>query len=267
MPKKKHEIIRRIVRAASATAPKSRRGRTAAFIQAYFARAPVDDLAARPVADLAGAALCHLELARHWTRTARTVRVYNPDRERDGWSSEHTVVDIVTRNSPFLVDSVTMEINRQGFVNHFIVHPMLRLVRTRRGRMTEVRGADEDTDASELTSFIHAEIDRETDPERLRDLETGLNDALDDVRASVRDWKQVMARVQTAIAEMENTPLPLDRRLVQESAEFLRWLGADHFTVLGYRDYDLVRGRGGDSLRIVPGTGLGILRERRGRTR
>ena len=43
------------------------------------------------------------------------MRVYNPDFEQHGWQSPHTVVEIVTDDMPFLVDSVTMELSRQGY--------------------------------------------------------------------------------------------------------------------------------------------------------
>ncbi|MFH8573799.1 NAD-glutamate dehydrogenase, partial [Streptomyces sp. NPDC017993] len=52
---------------------------------------------------------------------------------------------------------------------------------------------------------------------------------------------------------------------IDEARELLRWLSADHFTFLGFREYELVSapGEGGaeeDVLTAVPGTGLGILR-------
>ena len=45
---------------------------------------------------------------------------------------------------------------------------------------------------------------------------------------------------------------------------FLEWLAADHFTFLGYRAHDLVMKDGDDALAVVPGSGLGILREKPG---
>ena len=45
-----------------------------------------------------------------------------------------------------------------------------------------------------------------------------------------------------------------------EDLAFLRWLADDNFTLLGQRDYDLVDEDGEDALRVVPGSGLGILR-------
>ena len=47
---------------------------------------------------------------------------------------------------------------------------------------------------------------------------------------------------------------------VAEGLDFLRWLLDDHFTFLGYREYDF-HGSGGDAVaRIRPDCGLGILR-------
>ncbi len=45
-----------------------------------------------------------------------------------------------------------------------------------------------------------------------------------------------------------------------ETQALLRWLADNHFTFLGYREYDLVEGEQGMALVPVPGTGLGILR-------
>ncbi|MEJ7706710.1 MAG: hypothetical protein WKF82_05110 [Nocardioidaceae bacterium] len=42
------------------------------------------------------------------------------------------------------------------------------------------------------------------------------------------------------------------------------WLADDHFTFLGYREYQLQTVEGEDVLRAIPGTGLGILRSRPG---
>jgi glutamate dehydrogenase len=51
------------------------------------------------------------------------IRVYNPTLAEDGFVSDHTIVQIVNDNMPFLVDSVTMAINRSGRTAHWIVHP------------------------------------------------------------------------------------------------------------------------------------------------
>ena len=49
---------------------------------------------------------------------------------------------------------------------------------------------------------------------------------------------------------------------ITDSVELLRWLAHDHFTFLGYREYQLdARATDGEQLlEAVLGTGLGILR-------
>ncbi|HZT03027.1 MAG TPA: hypothetical protein VFA39_12240, partial [Steroidobacteraceae bacterium] len=76
------------------------------FLRTYFRGVGEEDLAERAPATLAGAARSHLELG--WRRAPgqSLVRIFNPDRERDGFESPHTLVQIVTDDKPFLVDSV-----------------------------------------------------------------------------------------------------------------------------------------------------------------
>ena len=52
-------------------------------------------------------------------------------------------------------------------------------------------------------------------------------------------------------------------RVPAETQALLRWLADNHFTFLGYREYDLTGGPDGMALHAVAGTGLGILRDDR----
>ena len=77
-----------------------------AFVADYYAGVSPDDLAERKPDDLYGAAVAHLNLARRRAPGTPKVRVYNPQVEQHGWQSTHTVVEIVTDDMPFLIDSV-----------------------------------------------------------------------------------------------------------------------------------------------------------------
>src|SRR5262249_6968626 len=57
------------------------------------------------------------------------------------------------------------------------------------------------------------------------------------------------------------SPPPLSRDEIEETKEFLHWIGDDHFTFLGYREYDFTGEGDNATLRIRPGTGLGLLRD------
>ena len=64
-----------------------------------------------------------------------------------------------------------------------------------------------------------------------------------------------------SIAELERRPPPLPAEERGREPRVPRWLADDHFTFLGYRAHDLVDDDGEDALRLVPGAGLGMLRE------
>src|SRR5437763_1144657 len=85
------------------------------FVRQYYHRVPAEDLIARDPLDLYGAAVAHWNLAQQRAPGRAKVHVYNPDFEQHGWRSAHTAIEIVSDNMPFLVDSVTMELSRQGY--------------------------------------------------------------------------------------------------------------------------------------------------------
>src|SRR2546422_407658 len=224
------------------------------FARLYYAEVDPEELAARAPLDLKGAAAAHLAFGRKFAAGQARIRAYNPVSGQHGWQSSHTAIEIVSDDMPFLVDSVTMEVNRQGLTLHLLIHPVLRALRDAKGELLSISQPSEPSEGR-LESFMHSEAARQTDPAKLAELEAGIARVLADVRAAVEDWKPMQARM-AEIAER----LSADR--YDEERAFLAWLLEDHFTFLGCRGYELDTVNGEDVLRIVPGSGLGILRER-----
>ncbi|TDC71769.1 NAD-glutamate dehydrogenase [Streptomyces hainanensis] len=240
-----------------------------AYLQRYYLYIAPEDLAGRDPVDIYGAAVSHYRLAGDRPQGTANVRVHTPTVEQTGWTSSHTVVEVVTDDAPFLVDSVTNELSRQGRGIHLVVHPQVLVRRDVAGRLIEVLatngGAVERPADAVLESWIHVEIDRETDDADLRGIEADLRRVLSDVREAVEDWQKMRGTALRIADELPDEPLSpdLSEPEIEEARELLRWLSADHFTFLGYREYELAReenGGEGDILRAVPGTGLGILR-------
>jgi glutamate dehydrogenase len=131
------------------------------FVVRYFRQVDPEELAERHPADLYGAALSHWNFARKREPGRAKVRVFNPTIEEHGWQSTHTVIEIVNDDMPFLVDTVTMEVNRNGLTLHLIMHPLLAVTRVDDGTLSGL--AAEGESASRRESFIDVEVDRITD--------------------------------------------------------------------------------------------------------
>ncbi len=229
------------------------------FVLRYFQDVDPEDLAEREPADLYGAALSHWNFARKREPGRARVRVFNPSLEEHGWQSTHTIVEIVNDDMPFLVDSVTMEVNRHRLTLHLIIHPILAIRRAPDGTLEGL--ADEPAAGARRESFIHVEVDRMSDPAKLESLAGDIVRVLDDVRASVDDWRPMRDRLHAVLDEVERRPSRLPAEELAEGKDFLGWLAENHFTFLGYRCHELAVVNGEDALKIVPASSLGILRE------
>src|SRR5690606_60476 len=228
-----------------------------AFLRLYYRNIVHEDLAGRDPADVCGPALAHRALGEERPQGRAKVRVFTPTIEEHGWDPGHTVVQIVTDDMPYLVDSVTMELTRHHLRIPLIVHPPLGVDRDVAGHLKAFRAKlDSGEDVDE--SWIHIEIDRTSDRAFLDALEKDLQRVLHDVRVAVEDEPKMRARAVEIAAAIREAPPPLPDKELAEGVELLEWLADGHFTFLGYRDYTLTDD--GTALRPEPGTGLGILR-------
>src|SRR5215210_4111270 len=177
-----------------------------AFARQLYRWVAPEDVADREALDLYGLALGHFNFARDRPPGAPKVRVYNPRFEEHGWQSTHTAVEIVTDDMPFLIDSVSMELNRRGFGVHLIIHPVLGVRRDASGELLEILpqppGEAPPEEGVIAESVIHAEVARQTDPDKLRELEGHLRRVIGEVRAAVEDWHEMRSQALDAAGEL-----------------------------------------------------------------
>ncbi len=240
------------------------------YLRAYYQRVATEDLA--PPSRLAAVAEAHARLGLSRPQGRALVQVREPaDAQLHPVSRSGLVVDIVVDDMPYLVNSVTTELNRHEAEIEAIVHPLLRVRRDVAGALRGILGVcaddaapDQPGDsavlAGELTeSWIHVELGPPRDRVTADQLAAELRHVLDDVRVAVEDQPRMGAVARALAGHLGGAPGSDEA----EYGELLRWLADGNFTFLGYREYDLVRTEEGAGLRAVPGTGLGILRHAR----
>jgi glutamate dehydrogenase len=227
------------------------------YLDAYYRHVAAEDLLSAGPARVAAVAADHALLAARRPQGRALVRASTAG-AGTALEGSRGVVDIVTDDMPFLVDSVTMELARHGLDSYHIIHPQLLVRRDITGVLREVTGPlieggwrhDEIAE-----SWTHIEIDASSGVS-LPGLERDLQRILLDVRVAVEDYP----KMQQAALTLADKLAAEGRTSPKEAQALLRWLAGNHFTFLGYREYDLVEGLDGMALKAIPGTGLGILR-------
>jgi glutamate dehydrogenase len=203
------------------------------FIAQLYEHAPPSDIALRSPADLCGAALALWRFAARRKDGTVKVQVYNPDRKTDGWSSPHTIVEIVNDDMPFLVDSVTAAVNDGGREVRLVIHPIFTVTRDEAGRLVEL----DPPGGGSRESWMQIAVTREPDVAARIALAVRLESVLADVHSAVRDWEKMRRALQAIAGEAMAEQPPLPPAEIAEGVDFLRWLDDDNFTYLGFREY------------------------------
>jgi glutamate dehydrogenase len=231
----------------------------AAKLASYLmTRAPAEDVACyEPGALEAAAQLAWEAVSRH--RKGSSVIAIDTSRAILRQGRPVSVITVVNDNMPFLFDSILSEISDSAGEASLVVHPVL-AVRHAEDGVTEVLGdiAPRGDTASDRVSVIHVHVAPLTE-QQAEGLGERLDKILEQVRAAVKDWKPMLARLDQAISQFRYSPVPLDKDDVAEAIAFLEWLRDDNFTFLGMREFVYSGGEKSGTLERADTPGLGIL--------
>ncbi|WP_425350224.1 NAD-glutamate dehydrogenase [Phyllobacterium phragmitis] len=212
------------------------------FAALLFEWAPPEDLAEYDSAALEDAArLAFVELSRH-RKGESVVSVDGANTVRCA-GRPVTIVTLINDNMPFLLDSVMGEISERTRTVYMVLHPVLDVVHGENGvRVYGEASSGRKPEGTDRVSVMQIHLPM-LDQTVRDDLASSLKAVLGQVRAAVRDWKPMLARLDKAIEAYKTNPPPGKKKNVAEAIEFLEWLRDDNFTFLGMREYDY-RGKG-----------------------
>jgi glutamate dehydrogenase len=209
---------------------------------------PTAELAALPPEALAEAAASLFAFAADRPPGRAKLRVLPPGPGR----GTAPVVEIVTDDMPFLVDSALAALAVQGHVVRRLLHPIVPIRRNAEGQLLALgEGARESLMRITLAPGAATTLGAggmAPDPGDDDALHDALARAMGDVRLAVGDFAPMLAQLREAEEEVGGG----------EGAEFLRWLADDNFVLLGHRRIAL-DGVGGAA--VARDEDLGVLRD------
>lgn len=228
------------------------------FCNHYYSAAPFQELQRKRSEDLYGMTVGLWDFIGAFPDGTPRIRVYNPRFEDHGWQSTHTIVEVLARDSAFLVDTVMMEVVRRGISIHSVMNNVYWAERDGDGVLQRFRFDQQGTGQRE--ALIHIEIDRQPDEALLGDITRPLQETLGELAAAVQDFTAMQARTVAIVDELKTIRPEAAEASLNEVKGFLQWLVRNHFTFLAMQEYRVVDRDGWPHLQAVDDTALGVAR-------
>jgi len=219
------------------------------------------DLSNRNESDMYGATLSLWSTLNEHINDTPIIHVFNPSVSKNGWKSSHTIIEVIVKDMPFLVDSIRFALNRLGLSPHLMLNSPLKLVRGSNKNIIQL-ASNVDTQiktTSEETVFF-IEIDRQSTEEALETIKNELLSVVEDITLTVNDWQPMLQQFDNVLEGVKKAVLPGSKKAKSDTVEFLSWLANNHFTLMGYRSYSVAAVQGDIELVANMDSSLGLMK-------
>lgn len=232
------------------------------FAELLYKNISTLDLEHRNDSDMYGATLSLWNTLNDHQDDKPVIKVFNPQVSKNGWKSSHTIIEIIVRDMPFLVDSVRIALSRLNLTPHLMLNSPIKIIRDKSKNITQLSSAvDSSFKSTSIETVFFIEIDRQNDPKVLTKIGKELHSVVSDISVTVNDWKPMQKRLRNVIDEVKKAKLPCSKEEQNESISFLEWILDDNFTLLGYRSYDVKTLEGDMALSADVSTSLGLMNQ------
>ncbi len=211
----------------------------ARFIEQYYAHASFQDISQYTLEVLFGKVFSMWEWLYERNPQDCKVRVYQPTLAKQGWESAITLIEIATRDMPFIVDSVHMALSELGYTIKFTVNIGGLGVKRQCKKIEEVFSIGHAEHGADLEAVVQMEIDQPLEAEECRLIEEKLRKVLADVQLAVSDWGNMLNEASSAVNELESQCGNASDEELSEAIAFIKWMCQEKFTFLGSYVYDI----------------------------
>jgi glutamate dehydrogenase len=240
----------------------------AAFLSQFFAKVPLTDMEkmdAQQAANIVNSAYAFLQ---ERTVGKPKIQIFSQGDFGSEKNAHRQIIQLLNDDMPFLVDSLTTELTRQGYNIYATLHPMLHVKRNAQGKLESIITEEE---AHQLRgsaagnsvlkeSFIHFEISPLPEGTSRESLIHDLEHILHNVLLTVTDWSAMMRKARDIKDAITAVSSRFDDAEIQEVTDFVDWLMDKNFVFLGYREHDFTTEDGHQRLAVVDGSPLGIFK-------
>jgi glutamate dehydrogenase len=236
------------------------------FAQLYYDQYPLDELEGRAINDVYGSAYSWWNFIQHKDTRLAKVKVFNPTLEEDGWLSPHTVVAVLQKDMPFLVDSVRIAVNNHNISLHGIKSTIMNLARDDTGSLLELASAGAKPRSTKKKAFgkeafIYLEINLHTSETEMSELARAIEASLVELDTVVQDYQPMTEQVKASQANLLLAGENAIQDRIDESRDFMSWLDDGNFTFIGYAEYAFEEAASGRCLKEVPEKRLGLFKQ------
>ena len=219
------------------------------------------DLEDRNESDMYGATLSLWSSLNEHKDETPVIHVFNPTVSKNGWKSSHTIIEVIVKDMPFLVDSIRIALNRLGLSPHLMLNSPIKMLRNDKKEIIELAAAVNGEFKSTSTDTVFfIEIDRQTTKEELNKIKDNLLSVVEDISLTVNDWQPMLTRLKSVVGDIKKKTLPGDKKSKEDTLNFLNWLVANNFTLMGYRSYDVKAIQGDIELVGDVSSSLGLMK-------
>ncbi len=157
--------------------------------------------------------------------------------------ANHSIIDIVTSDSPFLVDSVVALIKESGFDILNIMHPIFYVKRSASGKISEFKAYSDEDPKESVESVIQVHLKDLITDEEAKLLEKKIEETLLNIAIVVDDWQKIVDQLKKS--QEQFTSLKEPSKDVQEVGDFINWLIKKGFIFLGFIEIDYKKDKSG----------------------
>ena len=220
------------------------------FINSVYRDVSIADLTQMSQEDLNGLTVSLWREVLLWKGDKAKIKVFNPDVEQDEWQSAHTVISVLCRNIPFVIDTLKLVVNELNIKLHRVFYSEIQSKRSKSGKLTSLV----DSSADEL--LLYFEIDQTSAITEREDIQKRMESALLDVALVVDDFQVLTQKVTEELKHSESDKFSVQINDVEEHQTFLKWLLDDHFTFIGCDQFSVQDG----IVHCVKNSQLGLLK-------